>query len=35
MMAHVSGGKAPDYTQGVVSGLLKDMGFDETMVYKF
>lgn len=35
MMAHVSGGKAPDFTQGSVSGLLKDMGYDETMVYKF
>ncbi|KAG2433618.1 hypothetical protein HYH02_012547 [Chlamydomonas schloesseri] len=35
MMVAVSGNKAPDYSQGEVSGILKDLGFDSTNVYKF
>ncbi|KXZ46595.1 hypothetical protein GPECTOR_42g806 [Gonium pectorale] len=35
MMEAVSGNKAPDYSQGEVKGLLKELGFDTTNVYKF
>lgn len=35
MMKAVSGDKLPDKSQGPVTGLLKDMGYDETNVYKF
>ncbi|PNW76917.1 hypothetical protein CHLRE_11g481126v5 [Chlamydomonas reinhardtii] len=35
MMVAVSGNKAPDYSQGEVSGLLKELGFDSSNVYKF
>ncbi len=34
-MDAVSGNKTPDYQQGLVSGLLKKAGYDETMVFKF
>ncbi|THG00767.1 hypothetical protein TEA_018243 [Camellia sinensis var. sinensis] len=35
MMNHISGDKAKDYSQGEVSGLLKELGYTEQMVYKF
>ncbi|KAL9224000.1 hypothetical protein vseg_000077 [Gypsophila vaccaria] len=35
MMEHISGNKAKDYSQGEVSGVLKDLGYTEEMVYKF
>ncbi|KAG2499807.1 hypothetical protein HYH03_002103 [Edaphochlamys debaryana] len=35
MMEAVSGNKAPDYSQGEVKGLLKDLGFDSSNVFKF
>lgn len=35
MMASVSGPKAPDYSQGEVSGLLKELGYTKDNVYKF
>jgi cytochrome-b5 reductase len=35
LMAAISGGKAPDFSQGEVSGLLKDLGYSKDMVYKF
>lgn len=35
MMAAVSGSKAPDYSQGEVSGLLKELGYTKDSVYKF
>lgn len=35
MMNNVSGGKAKDWTQGEVSGILKELGYTEEMVYKF
>ncbi|XP_028801574.1 NADH-cytochrome b5 reductase-like protein [Neltuma alba] len=35
MMQHVSGEKAKDWTQGEVSGILKELGYTEQMVYKF
>lgn len=35
MMEHISGGKAKDYSQGEVSGILKELGYTEQMVYKF
>ncbi|KAK9697801.1 hypothetical protein RND81_08G062200 [Saponaria officinalis] len=35
MMEHISGNKAKDYSQGEVSGILKDLGYTEEMVYKF
>ncbi|KAI9202198.1 uncharacterized protein BJ171DRAFT_515174 [Polychytrium aggregatum] len=35
MLAHLSGIKAPDYTQGPISGLLKDLGYTEADVFKF
>ncbi|KAI5058239.1 hypothetical protein GOP47_0026409 [Adiantum capillus-veneris] len=35
MMKHISGDKAPDKSQGEVSGLLKEAGYSKDMVYKF
>lgn len=35
LMNHISGDKAKDRSQGVLSGLLKDLGYTEEMVYKF
>ena len=35
MMNAVSGGKAPDYSQGEVSGILKDLGYPKEQVFKF
>ncbi|KAF5945810.1 hypothetical protein HYC85_016038 [Camellia sinensis] len=35
MMNHISGDKAKDYSQGEVSGLLKELRYTEQMVYKF
>ena len=35
MLAHVSGLKGENFTQGTVGGLLKELNYDETMVYKF
>ncbi|KAK6945069.1 Oxidoreductase FAD/NAD(P)-binding [Dillenia turbinata] len=35
MMEHISGDKAKDYTQGELSGILKELGYTESMVYKF
>lgn len=35
MMKAVSGDKAEDKSQGPLTGLLKDMGYTESMVYKF
>ncbi|GFY99779.1 FAD/NAD(P)-binding oxidoreductase [Actinidia rufa] len=35
MMNHISGGKAKDWSQGEVSGILKELGYTEQMVYKF
>ncbi|KAF7021639.1 hypothetical protein CFC21_034561 [Triticum aestivum] len=35
MMNHISGNKAKDYSQGEVTGLLKDLGYTADMVYKF
>ncbi|GJP75886.1 hypothetical protein CLOP_g6291, partial [Closterium sp. NIES-67] len=35
MMHHVSGGKAPDKSQGEVDGLLKALGYTKDQVYKF
>lgn len=35
MMKAISGDKAPDYSQGQVGGVLKDLGYTEDMVYKF
>lgn len=34
-MEAVSGSKTPDYKQGDVSGILKRLGYNETMVFKF
>ena len=34
-MEHVSGNKAQDKTQGQVTGLLKELGYSLSMVYKF
>lgn len=31
----ISGDKLPDKSQGLLSGMLKDMGYTESMVYKF
>jgi len=33
--AHVSGAKAPDYSQGGLAGLLKDLGYTKEQVFKF
>lgn len=35
MMKHISGDKAKDYSQGELTGLLKELGYTEQMVYKF
>ncbi|KAA3476935.1 NADH-cytochrome b5 reductase-like protein isoform X1 [Gossypium australe] len=35
MMEHISGGKAKDYSQGELTGILKELGYTEQMVYKF
>jgi cytochrome-b5 reductase len=35
MMKHVSGGKAKDKSQGEINGLLKEMGYTSTDVFKF
>ncbi|XP_027068710.1 NADH-cytochrome b5 reductase-like protein [Coffea arabica] len=35
MMQHISGDKAKDYSQGELTGLLKELGYTESMVYKF
>ncbi|KAK7264951.1 hypothetical protein RJT34_32565 [Clitoria ternatea] len=35
MMKHVSGEKAKDWSQGELSGILKEAGYTEQMVYKF
>lgn len=35
LMKHISGDKAPDKSQGEVSGLLKDAGYSKEMVFKF
>ncbi|CAL0307130.1 unnamed protein product [Lupinus luteus] len=35
MMKHISGEKAKDWTQGELSGVLKEAGYTEDMVYKF
>lgn len=35
MMAALSGDKAPDKSQGPLTGLLKDMGYSSEQVYKF
>jgi len=35
MMNMISGSKAKDYTQGELSGVLKDLGYNESNVYKF
>lgn len=35
MMQHISGDKAKDRSQGELSGLLKQLGYTEEMVYKF
>ncbi|KAL7137698.1 hypothetical protein ABFS83_10G110500 [Erythranthe nasuta] len=35
MMNHISGDKAKDRSQGELSGILKELGYTEDMVYKF
>ncbi|KAJ1685312.1 hypothetical protein LUZ63_016702 [Rhynchospora breviuscula] len=35
MMKHISGDKAKDRSQGELSGILKEVGYAEEMVYKF
>ncbi|XP_031500625.1 NADH-cytochrome b5 reductase-like protein [Nymphaea colorata] len=35
MMKHISGDKAKDRSQGELSGLLKELGYTQEMVYKF
>ncbi|CAI9298414.1 unnamed protein product [Lactuca saligna] len=35
MMQHISGDKAKDRSQGELTGLLKELGYTEEMVYKF
>uniref|UniRef100_A0A2P2K5W2 NADH-cytochrome b5 reductase n=1 Tax=Rhizophora mucronata TaxID=61149 RepID=A0A2P2K5W2_RHIMU len=35
MMKHISGGKAKDWSQGELTGILKEAGYTEQMVYKF
>ncbi|KAJ2233057.1 hypothetical protein H4R99_002757 [Coemansia sp. RSA 1722] len=35
MMSLISGPKAPDYSQGEVSGILKDLGYTKEQVFKF
>jgi cytochrome-b5 reductase len=35
MMNAVSGGKAKDFSQGEVSGILKDLGYTKDQVFKY
>jgi len=35
LMNHISGDKAPDYTQGELKGLLKKIGYNSEQVFKF
>ena len=35
MMNAISGPKTPNYEQGEVSGVLKELGYTADMVYKF
>jgi len=35
MVEKISGNKAPDYSQGELSGILKDLGYTSKQVYKF
>jgi cytochrome-b5 reductase len=35
MMNAISGDKAPDKSQGEVTGFLKELGYDSTNVFKF
>lgn len=35
MMKAISGPKAPDYSQGEVDGVLKNLGYTKDNVYKF
>lgn len=35
MMKAISGNKAPDYSQGELDGLLKDLGYTKDQVFKF
>ncbi|KAL8149713.1 NADH-cytochrome b5 reductase-like protein [Apium graveolens] len=35
MVKHISGEKAKDWTQGELTGILKELGYTEEMVYKF
>ncbi|KAK2646004.1 hypothetical protein Ddye_021199 [Dipteronia dyeriana] len=35
MMEHISGGNAKDWSQGELTGILKEAGYTEQMVYKF
>ncbi|KAG8362619.1 hypothetical protein BUALT_BualtUnG0057800 [Buddleja alternifolia] len=35
MMKHISGDKAKDWSQGELTGILKELGYTEDMVYKF
>lgn len=35
MMKLVSGGKGPNFTQGEVEGILKDIGLNSEQVFKF
>lgn len=35
MMRAISGDKLPDKSQGPLTGLLKDLGYDESQVFKF
>ena len=35
MMAHISGDKEKDMTQGEVTGLLSELKYTSAMVYKF
>ncbi|KAJ2666382.1 hypothetical protein GGH99_006753, partial [Coemansia sp. RSA 1285] len=35
MMKSISGAKAPDYSQGEVGGILKELGYTSDQVFKF
>ncbi|MBA0797229.1 hypothetical protein Gohar_007944 [Gossypium harknessii] len=35
MMEHICGGKAKDHSQGQLTGILKELGYTEQMVYQF
>jgi len=35
MMEAISGNKAPDYSQGELKGILKNLGYNSTNVFKF